>query len=357
MPMDIIFNPPVNKENQYIQILVGELRAKGYRIHPLDNFFSSFKHFKSIKLVHLNWFENVDDSGFFVAMRSFMRKLVVLTAIRISGKPLVWTMHNRTSHEQGLTFFSRTITRLLIRWSHRIIIHTRQSEPILASYGANIVRKAVYLPHPNFIGIYGDIPADTAHDGHKLHLLFTGMVKPYKNLELLIEVVGKLVGQVQLTIAGKAIDASYERQILEMAREAGNVELMPYFVPDSELAALIVKADLLVLPYDLSSSLNSGTVILAFSYKKTVICPEIGTITDMGERQADIFHYHYNIKEEHHTALLEQITRAAALKQHNPAALCEMGNRLYEYVDTIHDKHRVGEQLDVIYRTLMNNGA
>ena len=355
--MDIIFNPPVNKENQYIQVLVGELRAKGYQVHALDDIFSSFKHFKSIKLVHLNWFENVDDSGFFVALRSFFRKLVVLIAIRISGKPLLWTMHNRTSHEQGLTFFSRTITRLLIRWSHHIIIHTHESEHILASYGAKIVQKAVYLPHPNFIGMYGDIPVDVARDESKLHLLFTGMVKPYKNLELLIEVVSGLGNKVQLTIAGKAIDAKYEWKIMDMAREAGNVELMPYFVPDNEIAALIAKADVLVLPYDLSSSLNSGTVVLAFSYKKTVICPEIGTITDMGAHQADIFHYRYHTGEEHHTALREQIMRAATLKRHNPAALHGMANRLYEYVDTIHDKHLVGAQLDEIYRTLMNNRA
>src|SRR5690554_2402648 len=105
--MEIIFNPPVNEENQYIQLVVNELRAKGYRIHPLDTIFSGRKHFRSIKLVHLNWFENIDDSGFFMALRSFLRKLVVLAVIRLSGKPLVWTMHNRTSHERGTAIFSR----------------------------------------------------------------------------------------------------------------------------------------------------------------------------------------------------------------------------------------------------------
>src|SRR5690606_23541346 len=34
--MDIIFHPPANEENRYINLLVRELRAKGYRIHPLD---------------------------------------------------------------------------------------------------------------------------------------------------------------------------------------------------------------------------------------------------------------------------------------------------------------------------------
>src|SRR5690606_23346953 len=113
------------------------------------------KHFKSIKLVHLNWFENIDDSGFFVALRSFLRKLTVLTILKLSRRPLVWTMHNRASHEKGLTFFSRIITWLLMHWCDRIIIHTHQSEALLAEWGGKIAKKAVYVPHPHFIGVYG----------------------------------------------------------------------------------------------------------------------------------------------------------------------------------------------------------
>ncbi len=351
--MDIIFNPPINAENQYIRILVGELHAKGYRVHALDDIFSSFKHFRAIKIVHLNWFENVDDSSFFAAARSFIRKLVVLVIIRVTGKPLIWTMHNRASHEKGLSFFSRILTRLLIRWSYRIIIHARQSEDILASYGKKAVGKAVYLPHPNFIGVYGDVHTDTTSDDHQLRLLFMGMVKPYKNLELLIDVVGTFCDQVQLTIAGKAIDKDYETQIAHKANQAGNVEFIPAFVSDGEVAAMIAKADTLILPYNLSSSLNSGTVILAFSYRKTVICPEIGTILDLGERQQDVFHYRYGTAAEHEYALREQIMRALETKQHNTASLLEMGGRLYDYVRIQYDKQHIGAQLAELYSRLM----
>ncbi len=353
--MDIIFNPSVNEENQYIQLLVAELRNKGYRIHGLESLFSGFRHFRSIKLVHLNWFENVDDSSFFIAARSFIRKLVALVAIRLSGKRLVWTMHNSASHEKGLAFFSRTITRLLVRWSHRIIIHTKQSENILAAFGTAAARKAVYLSHPHFIGVYGEMRTVAEPDRSTLHLLFVGMVKPYKNLELLIDVLRDCSDQVHLTIAGKAVDAGYERQIRHMANRAGNVELIPYFVPDDEMALLIASADALVLPYDLSSSLNSGTAILAFSYGKTVICPAIGTITDLGTHQRDVFHYSYNTHAEHHEALRQQVMHAVELKQRDPQALAQMGKRLREYVAIEYDKQVVGAGLHDVYRKLLGN--
>lgn len=355
--MNIIFNPPVNEENQYIQLLVGELRARGYTVHPLDDFFSSRKHFKSIRLVHLNWFENIDDSSFFVALRSFFRKLFVLTVIRLSGKPLVWTMHNRTSHEQGLAFFGRTLTKLLVRWSHRIVIHTRQSEVLLAAYGKRISAKTVYIPHPNFIGVYGDVLPPKREETGTLSLLFTGMVKPYKNLELLIDVVGIFGSAVQLTIAGKALNKHYQQQLADHASRVGNVKFIPYFVPDSELAALIAGADALVLPYDITSSLNSGTVLLAFSYKKTVVCPAIGTLSDLGEQLKDVFFYQYHTPEEHRVALTEQVKRAMEIKQREPHALEAMGERLHTFVADEYNPHRIGEQLAKLYRELIGGAA
>src|SRR5690554_2618013 len=129
----IIFNPSENEGNQYIEIMVRPLRENGYRVFPLDNFLSGWAHFRSIRLVHLNWFENVDDSSFRRAFRSFMRKMFVLTIIHWSGKKLVWTMHNRTSHEKKLGFFSRIITKFLVKWSDRIVIHNHRSAQILSA--------------------------------------------------------------------------------------------------------------------------------------------------------------------------------------------------------------------------------
>lgn len=354
--IDLIFNPPENNENQYIQILVGQLRALGYRVHPLDDFFSDYRHFRSIKLVHLNWFENIDDSSFWTALKSFLRKMLVLTVIRISGKKLVWTMHNRASHEQGLSFFSRTITYFLLRWSQKIIIHSHQSTDILAEQYQAAIRKTVYIPHPNFIGVYKqckEMDGQQTKGSPVLSLLFTGMVKPYKNLELLIQVAGSFQDTVQLTIAGKPTDATYRRQLELLASQTKNVKLLLQFIPDEELQTLIGQSDALVLPYDLSSSLNSGTAILAFSCKKTVICPEIGTITDLQHERQLVFHYSYRTIAEHRQELHKQITLAAALKRQHPETIRAYGDELYTYVKSAHSKELTGKLLAHTYRSLV----
>ncbi|SEM43925.1 Glycosyltransferase involved in cell wall bisynthesis [bacterium A37T11] len=351
--MDIIFNPPENSENQYIRILVDQLRERGYQIHSLDNLLSAGRtHFRSIRLVHLNWFENVDDSSFLVALRSFMRKMVVLTVIRFSGKKLVWTMHNRASHEKKLSFFSRTLTWFLIRWSDRIIIHSRQTEYLIRAQYPSATQKMVYYPHPHFIGAYQQPESKSGENGTTLSLLFTGMVKPYKNLELLIRVVSEFKDTVHLTIAGRAVNPSYEQELRWLGSAASNISLVLKFVPDEELLELISACDALVLPYDMASSLNSGTVILAFSCKKTVICPEIGTITDLGERQDLTFHYRYKNPEEHANALRQQIKKAVRLKQENPNTFTRLGQQLYNYVQAENSPEKAGDLLDGTYRLL-----
>ena len=352
--MHVIFNPTLNKENKYIEIMVAPLRKRGFIVHALDDFFSSKTHFQSIQLVHLNWFENVDDSSFRGAARSFARKMAVLYVIRMSGKKLVWTMHNRTSHEKGTGWFSRTITRYLIRWSHKIVIHSKRSKDIIERHHPDALHKLFYLPHPDFIGVYGSIPEETETiEAVPLRLLFVGAVKPYKNIELLIQVAAEFKDQVHLTIAGKPNNPAYSQAIKQSAESAGNIQLIPEFIPDHELPQLMQRCDLLVLPYDLNSSLNSGTVILAFSYKKTVICPQIGTIEDLDETKEHVMHYQYNSDEEHVEQLKSQVAKAIEMKSKNSQIFNLLGNKVFQHVNREHNRESIGNQLVSLYLDLL----
>ena len=356
--MKIIFNPPDNKENLYIRLMIAPLERAGFEIEPLDNFLSSYRHMKSIQLIHLNWFENIDDSSFFVAFKSFIRKLTVLVAIRLTGKPLVWTMHNRVSHEKGLRFFSRAITFLLFRWTHKIIVHSPISIPLLAAQSKAAAAKAIYIPHPHFIGAYGPIimPRPMMEESI-LRLLFIGAVKPYKNIELVMTLAKAYAKEVAVTIAGKPINTLYKNKLEQLVGTATNIDLQLRFIGDEEIPQLLGHADLLVLPYDLASSLNSGTVLLAFSYKKSVICPDIGTIQDLGNAKSQVLTYHYSTLAEHALRLSEKIEAAIRLKAKNPAIFNQWGEHLFQHMCQQHANDKIGEQLIAVYMGLLNKQA
>lgn len=354
--MEIIFNPSVNEENKYIENMVRPLKDYGFGVHALDDFFSSWKHFHSVRLVHLNWFENLDDTSIFRALTSFFKKMIVLTTIRVSGKKLVWTMHNRISHEKKTSFLSNWIRHFLIIWSHRIIIHSEISRSLLLERYPGISPKIFYLPHPEFIGNYGPIPIHEPEVvfSEPLVLLFMGAVKPYKNIELLIKAVSPFKEKVKLIIAGNPNSEAYRNKIMDIASPAGNIDLRLNFIPDHEIPSLIQESDVLVLPYDLFSSLNSGTVILAFSYKKTVICPEIGTMEDLGLMKKNVFHYHYKSEEEHLNLLSQQIEAALKVKIADPKGLLSLGNIMFDHVKHCHHKNLVGKNLINLYHYLLN---
>ncbi|WP_158531165.1 glycosyltransferase family 4 protein [Algoriphagus chordae] len=349
----IIFNPCENKENQYIAILVNGLEMHGYGVSRLDDFLSSKKHYQSIKLLHLNWFENLDDSSSSSMWKSYFRKLVVLAAVKFGKKKLVWTMHNRLSHEKKSGKLSRALAQKIVSRADAIVIHSEVSRDILHSQYPKIRAKIVHIPHPDFVDVYGAmLPESSEQRAPQLKLLFVGAIKPYKNIELLIEVAKRFPKEVHLTIAGNPNSEAYRSELQNLAQNAANISLELKFIPDAELPSYIHQSDLLILPYSLESSLNSGTVILGFSYGRTVICPRIGTIDDLDGGE-DVFDYSYTSESEHLEALDTQIQKVITLHQHNPDSLIEKGYKMRELVLKKNNKQVVTDGLIKLYEGLL----
>ncbi|PZX59762.1 glycosyltransferase involved in cell wall biosynthesis [Algoriphagus ratkowskyi] len=349
----IIFNPPENKENKYIAILVDGLEEHGYDVNRLDDFLSSKTHFQSIRLVHLNWFENLDDSSSKSMWISYLRKLVVLIAVKFGKKKLVWTMHNRLSHEKKSGKLSRALTKKLVSASDAIVIHSAVSKEILHSQYPNLKAKVVHIPHPDFVDVYGPMIAENSEKrSSKLKLLFIGAIKPYKNIELLIQLASRFPNAIHLTIAGNPTSETYRNELVKQAEGMSNIALELKFIPDEELPNYIHQSDLLILPYSLESSLNSGTVILGFSYGRTVICPRIGTIDDLDGGE-DVFDYTYVTEAEHMDALEKQITKAISIYQKDPNALIESGHNMRDLVLRKNNKELVINKLIELYQGIL----
>ncbi len=349
----IIFNPPDNSENQYIRILVSGIEKNEFLISQLDDLFKSRSHFKSIRLVHLNWFENLDESSKGSMWKSFFRKTVALAAIKATGKKLVWTMHNRLSHEKGSGKLSNILVKLLLKNSDAVVIHCAATEAVLREIYPKFSGKILLIPHPHFIGTYGPKLGLPMKPQEPLKLLFLGAVKPYKNLELLIRTSREFGDAIQLTIAGKPASESYAEELRRIAFGTRQIDLRLGFVEDLEIPALIGESDLLILPYDMRSSLNSGTVLLAFSYARTVICPRIGTIDELNGGKLGVFTYSYSSESEHKSKLREAIQNALELIKQDPNALLQMGMKMMEHVRKENDPAIATEKLCKLYRDLL----
>lgn len=349
------FLPYESSDNKYIEIITSILKKNGSTIYRFSKLIR-LSFFVNCDIIYLNWYENILNKNKLKSLFEFCYKLLSLLILKLFCKKIVWTMHNRQQHDNSVSIFNKLLFSFLVYFSNRIIIHSKESAHILLEKYHNnekIESKIRYIPHPNYINIYGNIVLDKSNDrSNRLYLLFMGKIRPYKNIELLIEVVKSLnKDDVYLNIVGEVSSCVYQQKIEKQISETENIKVDFNFVPDECIPDLLQSCDLLVLPYDISSSLNSGTVILGFSYKKSVICPEIGTISDL-ENKTCVFSYTYMSQEDHFIQLKTKIQEAISIKQLGNG-LDYMGEEVFNQVAASNSIERVQNELSKLYSELL----
>jgi len=120
----------------------------------------------------------------------------------------------------------------------------------------------------------GSVPC-SAH----CRLLFFGIVRPYKGLDLLLRALAQAPSHVTLTVAGEFWGGTEdtEKLIADLGL-AGRVTLRPGYVPADQIPALFAAADALVLPYREATA--SQNALLAFAHGVPVITTTAGALAE-----------------------------------------------------------------------------
>jgi glycosyltransferase involved in cell wall biosynthesis len=108
-------------------------------------------------------------------------------------------------------------------------------------------------------------------------VLFAGLLRPYKGLDTLLAAWRRVTG-AELWIAG--------RPMMDLAplRALGGdgVRWVPRFVSDGELAALLDRADVVVLPYARTQRFDqSGVLATALAFGKALVVTDIGGFSEI----------------------------------------------------------------------------
>lgn len=197
---------------------------------------------------------------------------VMLGVLRRLGVRTAVVCHNVLPHEPGR--LDVPLVRSLLSHSDLVVVHSEQQRRVAAALTIAPIRVARLAPH---------LPASPAPDlvpaGEHRRLLFFGLVRPYKGLDVLIEALAKASTDVALLVAGEfweGIDA-YRAQLTRL-RMADRVELRPGYVATAEVPALFADVDALVLPY--RSATGSQAVWSAFEFGVPVIATRAGHLAD-----------------------------------------------------------------------------
>ncbi len=328
MQSKVFIYPANNTENQYINIQEHAIANAGKQVtYSLKDFFTT-------EYFLLNWFETLGGN----IKLDYVKKLIKLAFMSFFQKKILWVVHNKKPHTKSdydkSNSLSIKLMKRLLKQSYRLIILCDETKEVLKIYNPDFdsySKKIFKIPHPNYIGIYPESSETKNDSDKKLKILYIGQVNKYKNIEYLIDSVNKLNNEnVRLQIAGKCKDSNYEESLKHLAKTT-SISFDLRFIPDEELVNLISKNDIIALPYSYESSLNSGTIFLAFSYKKTVISPLIGTLKEFSDKSF-FYSYDYKTEDEHKDMLGRTISKVYADFTSDHEILKSKGNMAYNYV-------------------------
>ncbi|MCB9006586.1 MAG: glycosyltransferase family 4 protein [Ardenticatenaceae bacterium] len=205
---------------------------------------------------------------------------------RLRSQPkLIFICHNVRPHEQGR--LSRWLLPPTLKWvlgrGDGFIVHSQADEAILR---ATLPQgRIVVSPLPTYAALGGEpttkCPIELPED--RPLLLFCGLVRPYKGLDVLLEAVALLKHPVHLLVAGEFWQGGlshYQAQISQRGLTEC-VTLIDEYLPDELLAATIDRSNVVVLPY--RSATQSAIVQTAFGRGKPVITTCVGGLAEAVE--------------------------------------------------------------------------
>ena len=122
----------------------------------------------------------------------------------------------------------------------------------------------------------------------KKNLLFFGLIRSYKGLDILLEAFGKLPDDYQLIIAGEPY-GSFDKyqEIIDSLPNKDRIRMNLKYIKDSEVKDYFSAADLAVLPY--RSATQSGISSVSYHFEVPMIVTDTGGLREtIGDRGTGI---------------------------------------------------------------------
>ena len=262
-------NAYINNTNRMLSKYYDVISWEYLEKHPLLFF--------RLKGIYLNWIENT--------ITPLQKAKLIL--MRLCGKKVVWVFHNSMPHEHQDRAKSTKNYIFMAHISSHILIHSRNSLPVIKKLLSPHQKTPItYVEHVNYIGCYpeqnGEAPRDRLGiKKDQFVFLFTGSIRPYKNIEIMIRAFRKAaLPNAVLLIAGYACDKAYADSLTTMIGSDPTIRFEEGIIPDDSMCAYLSAANVMVLSHSKISVLNSGMMIMAFSYALPVITTDIAMAQD-----------------------------------------------------------------------------
>jgi len=208
----------------------------------------------------------------------------VAKRLKKKGCKVISILDNVIPHEQR--FFDKPLTTWFLKQNSGLVVMSDSVRDDLLSLQPDA--RLILQAHPLYDHFGEKIDRRDAHeqlelDEGKKTLLFFGLIRDYKGLDLLIAAMLLLDESYQLIIAGESYgDFGKYRQAIESSPARSRIKALNRYIADDEVSQLFSAADLLVTPY--RSATQSGVIPIAYHFDLPVLATDVGGLKESIER-------------------------------------------------------------------------
>lgn len=291
----------------------------------------------SYDIVHVQWLLN------------YKMDVQFLSIIKKYCKKLVYTAHNVLPHINGNQYVDdlKTIYSIV----DTIVLHGEGIREEFKKLFGEFNYKVVIQRHGTYLN------QDTQYDRSSIGQEILETVEKYNKVFIFFGHIfyNKGVDRVTkmwiesfsssenlLVIAGKKSSEYKELEVLEdKINNCKNILYISKFVEDNLLNYLITKSDIIILPYRHASM--SGVIFTAAEFNKTVLCTNVGAISEYVVDEENSYVVENNDDEFFNK--LKYISNEVSKE-----SLSVKGKRLHEYIVDNYSWNNIGKDLVEIYK-------
>ena len=203
---------------------------------------------------------------------------------RHAGCRSVVVLDNVIPHEPH--WFDRPLTRWFLKGCTGFVSMSESVQEDLLRLRPDAPH--ILLPHPLYSHFGEKLPREEALralglDPSRKTLLFFGLIRDYKGLDILLEAFGTLPEDYQLVVAGEPYGSfeKYRRLIDGLPCGKARIRVFPEYIRDSEVKKFFSGADLAVLPY--RSATQSGIGAIACHFGVPLLVTDVGGLKESVE--------------------------------------------------------------------------
>lgn len=201
---------------------------------------------------------------------------------------LVFLCHNVLPHETG--FWHRRAAQMVLRAGDGFVVQStgeaKRLRGLLPNGEEAIVR---IIPHPSYAALAQGKPMTREEARATLDLptdatvlLFFGLVRPYKGLDILVEALPEIRKQLDARLLAVGEWWMPKEPMLQRIAKLGfqdEVTIVDRYIPNEALSCYFRAADVAVFPY--REATGSGAVQLALGFGLPVVASRVNGVTEL----------------------------------------------------------------------------